>query len=713
MRSHRRAGLGVVRITLAAFATLCLASPDVRSRSGGAIALTPDGETVVVANSDSSSVSLVDVAARALLTEIEVGRDPRVVAVDAAGVFAWVSNRDDGTVSRIELAGRRVDGTFPVGHQPFGVVVGSTGRVWIAAEGVDEVRALDSATGSLLAVVPTEDRPRGLALAPDGRLWVTHFLSGRISVLDVDIEEVESTISTGLDTNLSQSVLFDPGAGRAYLPQTRSNVTNEALLFDTTVFPIVSVLDLATSQNLLRERLALDIADEPVNMPIDVALTSSGKLYVLAAGSNDISVVDLATGTGVAHIEVGDNPRGLALSPDEATLWVNNTLGGSVSVVDTSLDVVIDEIVVTDIPLDPAVLAGKILFNSSDRSDLAKDQWISCEVCHPDAEMDGRTWFFTDGPRNTPSLLGVRDTRPVHWSGDLDELHDVESTVRNIQAGTGLVPGPDGCDPACDQGPPNAGRSRDLDDLAAYMEFLVTRPSPFLLDTGELGEGATRGQVLFGDPAVGCAECHPPPLYTDRQRHDVGTASSPKETKGSFFDTPSLRGVHGTAPYLHDGSAGSLLDVPGAKNPEDRHGVTSHLTGAELADLVDFLRSLPRGATSCEEDATTLCLNDDRFRVEASWATVEGDSGAGQASELTEDTGTFWFFAPENIEVVVKVLDGCGVNGRYWVFAAGLTDVEVELIVIDTSTGDIRVYRNPQKSPFDPVQDTAAFSTCP
>ena len=561
MRSHRRAGLGVVRITLAAFATLCLASPGVRSRSGGAIALTPDGETVVVANSDSSSVSLVDAAARALLTEIEVGRDPRVVAVDAAGVFAWVSNRDDGTVSRVELAGRRVDGTFLAGHEPFGVVVGSDGRVWVAAEGVDEVRALDSATGSLLAVVPTEDRPRGLALAPDGRLWVTHFLSGRISVIDVDTEEVESTISTGLDTNLSQSVLFDPGAGRAYLPQTRSNVTNEALLFDTTVFPIVSVVDLATSQNLLRERLALDIADEPVNMPIDVALTASGKLYVFAAGSNDISVVDLATGTGVAHIEVADNPRGLALSPDQATLWVNNALGGSVSVVDTSLDLVIDEIVVTDIPLDRAVLAGKILFNSSDRTDLAKDQWISCEVCHPDAEMDGRTWFFADGPRNTPSLLGVRNTQPVHWSGDLDELHDVESTVRNIQAGTGLVAGPDGCDPACDQGPPNAGRSQDLDDLAAYMEFLQVLPSPFLLANGELSDSAARGQTLFDDEAVGCAGCHPPPLYTDRQKHDVDTASSPKETMAAVSRPDIL--FTSTGPSM----AGSQTPPPTSLSP--------------------------------------------------------------------------------------------------------------------------------------------------
>lgn len=66
----------------------------------------------------------------------------------------------------------------------------------------------------------------------------------------------------------------------AYLPQTRSNSTNQALLFDSTVFPVVSVVDLKTCENLLRGRLALDIADRPVNLPVDAAITA-GKLYVV------------------------------------------------------------------------------------------------------------------------------------------------------------------------------------------------------------------------------------------------------------------------------------------------------------------------------------------------------------------------------------------------------------------------------------------------
>ena len=114
----------------------------------------------------------------------------------------------------------------------------------------------------------------------------------------------------------------------------------------------------------------------------------------------------------------------------------------------------------------------------------------------------------------------------------------------------------------------------------------------------------------------------------------------------------------------------------------------------------------------CMADATTLCLNDNRFRVEADWRSA-ADSGVANAQEISDDTGYFWFFDDTNVEFVVKALDGCGTNNRYWVFAGGLTDVEVELTVVDTQTGWIQRYSNPLGSPFQPIQDTDAFDTCP
>jgi len=112
----------------------------------------------------------------------------------------------------------------------------------------------------------------------------------------------------------------------------------------------------------------------------------------------------------------------------------------------------------------------------------------------------------------------------------------------------------------------------------------------------------------------------------------------------------------------------------------------------------------------CVADATTLCLNGNRFEVRAHWRKADGSAGAGQVRPLTADTGSFWFFGEENVEVVVKVLDACALPGRhFWVFAAGLTNLEVTLEVTDTRTGAVRTYENPLGKAFVPIQETSAF----
>ena len=115
----------------------------------------------------------------------------------------------------------------------------------------------------------------------------------------------------------------------------------------------------------------------------------------------------------------------------------------------------------------------------------------------------------------------------------------------------------------------------------------------------------------------------------------------------------------------------------------------------------------------CVEDDVTLCLQDDRFKVTATFETPQGDSGTAEADEITGDTGYFTFFNPDNVEVVIKVLNGCPVNGNYWVFAGGLTNVEVDIEVCDTQEGVLATYRNPLRTQFQPIQDTGAFETCP
>ena len=77
------------------------------------------------------------------------------------------------------------------------------------------------------------------------------------------------------------------------------------------------------------------------------------------------------------------------------------------------------------------------------------------------------------------------------------------------------------------------------------------------------------------------------------------------------------------------------------------------------------------------------------------------------------NTGGFWFFDVGSVDVVVKVLDGCSQNGHAWVFAGGLTNVGVSLSVIDMLNGAVKSYFNSDGTPFQPIQDTAAFPTCP
>ena len=116
--------------------------------------------------------------------------------------------------------------------------------------------------------------------------------------------------------------------------------------------------------------------------------------------------------------------------------------------------------------------------------------------------------------------------------------------------------------------------------------------------------------------------------------------------------------------------------------------------------------------TGCGNDST-LCLLNGRFAVSATWRASDGSSGQGHAVSLTSDTGHFWFFGSNNVEVVVKVLDGCALSRKFWVFAGGLTNVNVVMTVRDVRTGTIRTYTNPINTAFQPIQDTSAFATCP
>lgn len=131
--------------------------------------------------------------------------------------------------------------------------------------------------------------------------------------------------------------------------------------------------------------------------------------------------------------------------------------------------------------------------------------------------------------------------------------------------------------------------------------------------------------------------------------------------------------------------------------------------GKSFAEL--WQRVLSSGLPEpCVADGEALCLNGGRYRVEADWKKPNGETGRAKAVALTGDSGYFWFFNAANVEILTKVLNGCGVNGRTWSFSAGLTNLEVELFVLDTQTGVGKRYTNPQRTDFAPILDTSAIN---
>lgn len=118
-------------------------------------------------------------------------------------------------------------------------------------------------------------------------------------------------------------------------------------------------------------------------------------------------------------------------------------------------------------------------------------------------------------------------------------------------------------------------------------------------------------------------------------------------------------------------------------------------------------------AIGCSSTDEILCVRD-RFAISASWRDHEDSTGAAQVVPFqTDESGLFTFFAPTNWEIQVKVLDGCGLNDRYWVFSAATTNVFYRMEVLDVEGGANKIYFNYPGPPAPAVTDVNAFATCP
>lgn len=597
------------------------------------ILVSPATGWVWVANPDSGSVSLVDPVAMTKKAEIVTGGEPWALAISPDGQSLYVLDRAQGQLLRIETATQSVVARLAIGGEPAWLVLSPNGATaYVSLLSTSHIVVVDIASFGVTQRIPVDAMPYALALTDDGdiddqdeQLLVTHFFgfqrgpdleardsgrAGRISLIDSATLTVTGTITLAPDANGSPNLLAAIATlgGRAWTAQVQAmpDLPNK---LTSTLFASVATLDLIDRQQVISDSLPLndqEIFGSPVNNPLAVLPSPTGdRLYVVLAGSDLIEVIDITTPNQprlLKFLPTGSNPRGLALSSDGRHGYVMNYLARSVTLLDLEQLTVLGSVKVTAETLSPSLLRGKLLFNNAVNPKLSHGGWISCASCHPDGGSDSITWFFPDGPRQTPALWNAANTLPWHWSAALDEAQDVEETIQIIQHGLGLAPGQD---PAQLQ-TPNAGRSADLDALTAFMREGIRLPS--LAQTSEItqSQAISQGRALF--QSAGCAACHGGANWTTSQLpgaagtldgdgngmvdavlSQVGTLN-PRDIRGaSGFDPPALLGIAMTAPYLHDGSMATLEELLHSGHP-DPQGAGNGLSESEIVLLSSFLR---------------------------------------------------------------------------------------------------------------------------
>ena len=140
--------------------------------------------------------------------------------------------------------------------------------------------------------------------------------------------------------------------------------------------------------------------------------------------------------------------------------------------------------------------------------------------------------------------------------------------------------------------------------------------------------------------------------------------------------------------------------------------VTLTVSGADSESIASrvFLVEAAEPAGTCAANSETICLQDSRYEVRATWRSPEGELLPARVVHAgTNDSGLLWFHDAENWEVLVKVLDGCAINGADWVFAASATDLGFEVTVADTVTGDSRRYASNPGEAAVAISDATAF----
>ncbi len=584
------------------------------------LALTPDGRELWVACEASSSAVVIDTRTAEKVAEIGVGGQPHDVTFTPDGSIAYVTNRLDDSLSVIDVGSRQVVSTVEVGDEPHGVLTDRTGRrLFVLNSGQDSISVLDGETLEESKRLVASRVPWSLALSPDGgTMLVTNTLSrftpprtpplSEITVVDMDRAVIADRVVVP-DANLLQGVAWHPSGEYALttMNRTKNLVPMTRLLQGWTITNGIAIV----WRDGRVDQVLLDRPDIAFPDAADVALTPDGRYaLVSSSGSDRVAIVDLDKLIGMldaasaeerervfpnhlakstefvsSFVETEASPRGLAISPDSRTAYVANALDDSVTVIDLESSTAVRRIDLGGPREISQTRWGEILFHSAD---IAFRRQFSCHTCHPDGHVDGITYDIEpDGigvdPVDNRTLRGIYDTAPFKWTG-LNPSLQRQCGPRLSVFFTRLAP-------------------FAPDELAALERYITTIPRPpnrYRALGAPLTEAQRAGKRVFERTHASdgrrlaaserCVTCHPGPLYTDRQKHDVGTKG--ELDRSGLLDTPHLTNIYDSAPYLHDGRSVSLEEIWTRFNTYDQHGVTNDLTKDELNHLIEFLKTL-------------------------------------------------------------------------------------------------------------------------
>ncbi len=607
---------------------------------------------VWIVNPDIDTVTRMDANTRARDYEFAVGAKPSAVAIRPNVAEAWVACRETGEIRVLNSASASGSLLATInlgrGYAPVGLAFAPNGSAaFVACEGAEALLKINPVTRTVTGTLDLGAAPRAVAVSADSaRVFVTRFLSpdnrgemwevvpatmtlapivsnlrpANPFVLGIETTPDSASGGRGLPNYLLDAGI-SPDGRRLWIPAKKDNIqrgtgpgkTGGALTHDSTVRSILRQFDLVGGSEVTLARK--DVDDQ--GLPAAVCFSPVGDLvFVAFITNNEVLVFDTNTGNQVAGTTVGSAPSGLTIKPDGTRLYIHNFLSRSVTTLDIAALVNATNSTMTDLgattlitteKLSATVLTGKRIFYNANDLRMAAEGYISCATCHLDGDHDGRVWDFTDrgeGFRQTITLLGRAGMGhgPVHWSGNFDEIQDFEHDIRGGFGGTGFM-----SDTAFNTGTRNtplglakAGVSAELDAMAAYVTSLNAIPkSPFRQANGTLTAAAVAGQAHFA--SKGCATCHSGANFTDSALgvfRDVGTinASSGKRLGATLtgFDTPTLRGVWATSPYLHRGQAADLLTVFSTANaPAGKgHDRFRELTTAQQDELIHYMLEL-------------------------------------------------------------------------------------------------------------------------